>query len=453
MNLLIPRHELKAAIQGLSRVVSRKSTLPVLQHVRIAVEEGKASVSVTDLDSSLTYRFQDASCDGLGVMLVPFSELQPLTKGKDVDPVEIATTDDGLVTITNTVAGQSIARTITGLDPKEWPSLPAGVPVASVDTAFLTHIQRAASFVSTDETRYVLTGVYLDIGKDGDYLVATDGRRMTAINSPKLPIAESCIVPATKFITWNKLTGDPSIGCASGWFRLVTDTWDYRARTIDGAYPNWRQVVPAESGKQRLEFSEESVTLLSSVLPTFAGHATFNATVTLSATAGKVTLRGCGENDPQPSTLELVGCTMTPGATISVSRWYLLDALAAGFRSFAFSDSASPLVAHDPAGIHVLMPQRTVAEPENAPKPTPQPAKDPMPKPTESPSTQTVPQLSALDRVLVAYEQAKSKVREANEALSGVASAVREALKEDKQRRAEIDSVRAGLARLQAIKV
>ncbi len=452
MKLLIPRHELKSAIQGLSRVVSRKSTLPVLQHVRIAVEDGKATGSVTDLDSSLTCRFQDASCDGTGVMLVPFSELQPLTKGRDADPVEIATTD-GLMTITNTVAGQAIARTVPSLDPKEWPVLPGEVPVASVDSSFLTQIRRAASFVSTDETRYVLTGVYLDIGKDGDYLVATDGRRLTALNSPKLPIAESCIVPPTKFITWNKLTGETTLGHASGWFRLVTDNWDYRVRTIEGTYPNWRQVVPTEAGKQRVEFSEESVAFLSSVLPTLAGNATANATVTLRAKAGKVIVSGCGEHDPQVSALELSDCTMSDGASTSVSRWYLLDALTAGFRSFAFSDSASPLVARDPSGIHVLMPQRTVAEPEKNPKPTPQPVKETMPKPTESPSTQPIPQLCALDRVLVAYEQAKSKVREANEALSGVATAVREALKEDKQRRAEIDSVRAGLARLQAIKV
>lgn len=64
-----------------------------------------------------------------------------------------------------------------------------------------------------------------------------------------------------------------------------------------------------------------------------------------------------------------------------------------------------------------------------------------------------MPQGSALERVLAAYEQAKAKVREANDALAGVAVAVREALREDKQRRAEVETVRAGLARLQSIKV
>lgn len=62
-------------------------------------------------------------------------------------------------------------------------------------------------------------------------------------------------------------------------------------------------------------------------------------------------------------------------------------------------------------------------------------------------------EVSAMDRLLAAYDVAKMKIREANDALATIAVTVREVLREDKQRRAEIDSVRAGLARLQAIKV
>ena len=74
-----------------------------------------------------------------------------------------------------------------------------------------------------------------------------------------------------------------------------------------------------------------------------------------------------------------------------------------------------------------------------------------MTKTAEVPASQA--QGTALERVLLAYETAKTKVREANDALATIAVAVKEALKEDKQRRAEIDSVRSGLAKLQTIKV
>ena len=60
---------------------------------------------------------------------------------------------------------------------------------------------------------------------------------------------------------------------------------------------------------------------------------------------------------------------------------------------------------------------------------------------------------SALDRVLAAYEIAKAKVREANESLAAIANAVKEAIREDRQRQTEVDAVRAGLAKVQAIRV
>jgi hypothetical protein len=44
-------------------------------------------------------------------------------------------------------------------------------------------------------------------------------------------------------------------------------------------------------------------------------------------------------------------------------------------------------------------------------------------------------------------------VREAQSALADVAAAIRDAVREDRQRRSEVENVRAGLARLQSIKV
>lgn len=67
-----------------------------------------------------------------------------------------------------------------------------------------------------------------------------------------------------------------------------------------------------------------------------------------------------------------------------------------------------------------------------------------MKKSSDSPAVP--PQASALDRVVAAFETAKTKVKEANEALALVAVAVKEALKEDKQRRQEVESVHAGLS-------
>ena len=76
-----------------------------------------------------------------------------------------------------------------------------------------------------------------------------------------------------------------------------------------------------------------------------------------------------------------------------------------------------------------------------------------MPKKIEVPQTVPAEAPTSLDRILSAYELAKDAVRQANNALADVAQCVREAIKDDRARRKEIADVRAGLARLQAIRV
>jgi DNA polymerase III sliding clamp (beta) subunit (PCNA family) len=53
--IVLPVMALKEALPGLNKVVSKRSALPVLQHVRLARDtEGKISIQATDLDAFAT---------------------------------------------------------------------------------------------------------------------------------------------------------------------------------------------------------------------------------------------------------------------------------------------------------------------------------------------------------------------------------------------------------------
>ena len=66
---------------------------------------------------------------------------------------------------------------------------------------------------------------------------------------------------------------------------------------------------------------------------------------------------------------------------------------------------------------------------------------------------ENTPETTSLEKLQAAYEVAKAKVREASQALADVAYAIKLAAKEDRQRRNEVENVRSGLAKLQAIRV
>lgn len=254
MQLTIPHVELKQALAGLTRVVPKRATLPVLQMVRFAHEGGRITVAGTDLDQNLTYRFASATAQGEGAFLVGLADLQLLAKGADGDVglKAVSATD---IEISHTLGGQPVSRRIATEDPKEWPLPAPKIDAGPVDPAFLANFRRVSTATSSDESRRVLMGVYLDIGKQGDYLVGCDGRRLCAVNTIKLPFKDSCVVPASKFMTWPKLeTGELLIGHSRpgdagwlGWSRPSSTTTcaPSKARTPPGG--RWCPVRPART--------------------------------------------------------------------------------------------------------------------------------------------------------------------------------------------------------------
>lgn len=471
MKITAPRFELKDALQGLSRVLPRKSTLPILQAVRFRSVDGCLTATVTDLEQNLTCRFDSAMIEGnVEPFVLDARHLQPLVKGRDEDLIRFEQESKGRMAVINCIAGRDIRAVVDMLDPKEWPADPVVASTQPVDDKFLPTVRRALPFASDDDSRYILQSVFLDVSGKSHSIVATDGRRLTSLNVASLTLHESLILPATKFLGWNRVEGSTAIGVTKigdvSWFRVDVGRWTYVTRTIDGTYPNWRQVVPSESGAHRIEFGEEDVALLRRILPTLPGFDSADGAVRLSGKAGKLAISGKAADDKEWTTIELAASRYEGSASaIDVNRHFLLDVFDTEFRSLSYADESGPLVSQDAwGGVHVLMPlrldqanevpgrsQAKATVPVGASE-TPCQPKEPLTK-KEKPMSKSKAEPSALDRVLAAYEIAKLKVREANEALVAIANAIKEAVREDRQRQTEVDAVRAGLAKVQAIRV
>ena len=80
--IVIPVCELKAALPGLSKIVGRSRTLPVLQSVRVARDaEGKVSLMATDLDAFATYTVKEPQSGPAMEILMPLDQLTKTVKG------------------------------------------------------------------------------------------------------------------------------------------------------------------------------------------------------------------------------------------------------------------------------------------------------------------------------------------------------------------------------------
>jgi len=123
-------------------------------------------------------------------------------------------------------------------------------------------LKKSAYAVSSDETRYVLNGVYMSFKADTLTIVATDGRRLALVEH-ELEVAKGSEV---EFILPTKAVGELQ--------RLLADKGDIRitvgenqivaeldstvlvSKLIEGTYPNFRQVIPTEA-KERVQLERE----------------------------------------------------------------------------------------------------------------------------------------------------------------------------------------------------
>jgi DNA polymerase-3 subunit beta len=486
MQLTVSRHELKEAVTGFSKVIGTHTSLPILACVRFN-SNGVITAEGTDLDQTARYTFANATADRHGVFTVPLANLKELAKGDEKDSIEFETGAGTTVNITNQVGTQTVKHPLNGMDPTEWPVCPA--EIATMPAAgFLETYRKLIPFASTDNTRYVLNGIFIEVADKGEHpvtMVATDGRRLSLWNTMNLPLSKSVIIPTTKFLSWNGLAGDTSIGLRTERKKkevrvmglgMKVGPWFYDVRVVDGIYPNFRQVIgTSEDSVNRITFTDQDVTTLRKILPTFPGSSGYDAGIKLRAgTDGNLVIAGKGKEDKTETALELNGGSKYEGEmpAIGVNGFYLLDALDAGFRVFTTADKVTPLRSEDgKGGIHVLMPLKigdtpvkrvptsTAEKTNETTPPSAEPAAEhnkkevEMPENKETKTGTTENEVTALDKVLVAYETAKQKVREANQALSEIADAVKAAVKEQKQQRAEVENVRQTLAKLQTLKI
>ncbi len=489
MKITLTKAELRNAVAGLAKIIPSRTGIAVLGCVRFYVEGGDLKAQATDLDQTLVFTFDCAECEGQGEIIAGFPLLRELAKGAGTDTVSLEQ-DRDKVTVTNIVGGHAVTSTAEGMEARDWPESGAEIEVGEAK-GFLNAYRRMAPFASVDETRRTLQCVYVDVSGDGEHnatLVACDGKRLCCCNSLKLPVDDEhgVMLPVTKFLLWNGLAEDVQMGVSKtksgGRVCVKSGPWTYRVKAVDGVYPNWRQVVPVKDGMAHtLTFTDADAEALTKIVPALPGK----EAVGIEGGDGRVTLRG-QDGDRQVRVPLTAGSAYAgSGCGIIVNRFYLLDMLRAGFRNFMFADQVSPLLSDDGKGAkHVLMPlrydgpprqqqpaaatsaaaaQQDQAQADNATDNNTPPAAT-VP-PAEMKETQqmkqeqnTAPQqqqqeMTALERLQAAYDVAKAKVRDAQSALADVAAAIRDAVKEERKRNDEVAAVRAGLAKLQSIKV
>lgn len=267
MNLTISKEQLIAGLQAVQNIVSSRTTLPILSNVLLHAEGNRLRLIATDLDVTISSEVEAQVRTG-GKTTVPVKRLFGIVRELGSPEIEMEVDEKNVCSIRS---GASFFK-INGLSIEEFPQIPVFKQEKSVtiEQAKVKGMLRKTSFaVSNDETRYVLNGIFFSLRDHKLTLVATDGRRL-ALSDEEIEVPENIacdfIVPAKAVNELTRLIqekGEMNITVSENLAEfLLKDEKGGQivviTKLIEGNYPNYRQVIPAES-KERVALVREEL--------------------------------------------------------------------------------------------------------------------------------------------------------------------------------------------------
>jgi DNA polymerase-3 subunit beta len=266
MNLTITKEQIIAGLQAVQNVVSTRTTLPILSNVLMRAEGSHLEFTATDLDVTVACKVE-AKVAKPGATTLPVKKLFGIVRELNGE-IEIEVDDKNVASVRS---GSSFFK-INGLAADEFPPMPKfkdDKKVSLPQENIRAMIKKTSFAVSTDESRYVLNGLFVSLKEGKMTVVATDGRRLALVDE-EVEISEKSsgefIVPAKAVTELNRLlqtTGDVELkfGENQASFALKDDKGFsvlLITKLIEGNYPNYRQVIPGEA-KERIALGREEL--------------------------------------------------------------------------------------------------------------------------------------------------------------------------------------------------
>ncbi len=260
MDINVHPPELARALLRVQGVVERRSAMPALANALIETRGlDRVRLTATDLEISVTADYP-AEVSAPGSITLGARALYDIVRALPEPTARLRQTAHHAVEITS----GRVRYRLLGLSPDGFPALPEVDPVSTVEldpTVLREMIDKTLYAVSTDETRYALTGVKCEATADKTALrmVSTDGHRLSLVERPSIePITlpADVILPRKGLLELKKLLegGDarPKIGFGPSTAMVERDGVTLIMRLIDGNYPSYQQVIPPESQKRVL---------------------------------------------------------------------------------------------------------------------------------------------------------------------------------------------------------
>ena len=266
MKFVVSSTDLLGHLQAVSRVISSKNTLPILDNFLFRLDGNELEITASDLESTLITKMTLENTSDSGSIAVPARILTDTLKEFPEQPLTFEIDNDKLSVVINSENGKF---TVVGQNAGDFPQMPSikqdqKATIEVPAEVLYSGINKTLFATADDELRPVMNGVYVELATDNLTFVASDAHKLVRYKrtDAKADTDSSFILPKKPAsLLKNVLPKEENpvtieFDDKNAFFSMT----EYKlvCRLVEGNYPSYNSVIPTENPNKisidRVEF-------------------------------------------------------------------------------------------------------------------------------------------------------------------------------------------------------
>lgn len=266
MKFVVSSTELLGHLQAISRVISSKNTLPILDNFLFNLSGNDLEITASDLESTLITRMVLENTQGDGMIALPARILLDTLKEFSAQPL---TFDINLMTMAVEISSENGKFNVMGQNGIDFPALPSikndkKFQFSINADVLLAGINKTLFATADDELRPVMGGIFIEASPEMITFVASDAHKLVRYqrNDAHADDSASFILPKKpasllkNILPREEGPSTVEFDDKNAFFNL--NNYKVVCRLVEGNYPNYNSVIPKNNPRKitidRVEF-------------------------------------------------------------------------------------------------------------------------------------------------------------------------------------------------------
>ena len=255
MNFVISSTELLGHLLAVSKVISSKNTLPILDNFLFQIKEKELTITASDLETTFVSKMKLDNVTGEGTIALDAKRITNTLKEFPEQPLTFNINTESLAV---DIVSENGKFSVVAQNGEDFPQLPTIVEEkkSSINLSsdlLLTGVSKTLFATANDELRPVMNGIFIELSEENITFVASDAHKLVRYrrSDVKADFNSSFILPQKPAsLLKNTLPKDESpVVLAFDDKNAFLEFGNYKliCRLVEGNYPSYESVIPTNN--------------------------------------------------------------------------------------------------------------------------------------------------------------------------------------------------------------